>query len=495
MKCKYCDAELLEGNLVCPSCGKVQEEISEEIEPAAETAENLEMEEIAEVAQIAETPETAESAEPEKAEESKKSNPGKTALMVALIVVVLAVLVALVVGGMEKPAVEAPTDATAPVETQEPTIPADGNPDDETCKGSYTVTDEALLAAGDRVVATAGDAKLTVGQLQIYYWEEVYNVVNQYGEWCSMLGLNVNQSLDTQINPQSEAGLTWQQYFLGAALNNWHAYQSLSLASKESDFQPEEDYLEYLAQLPETLEKSAIENGYANADELVADMAGPGVSVADYLEYITLYNEGYMFFEHEYDKIQPAAEEVGDYFMAHEAEYAEGGVTRDSGKYVDVRHILLVPNDPNSTTGEDGYPVYSEEAWDACLVEAEKIYDEWKAGDLSEESFAEYAKQYSSDGSAVDGGLYTNVTKGQMVKNFEDWCFDDARQVGDHGLVKTQYGYHIMFFSGSRDIWYVQAEYDYISEKAAELLPAVTEKYPMTVDYSAIVLGHRDLGA
>ena len=34
-----------------------------------------------------------------------------------------------------------------------------------------------------------------------------------------------------------------------------------------------------------------------------------------------------------------------------------------------------------------------------------------------------------------------------------------------------------------------------ISEKAAELLPAVTEKYPMTVDYSAIVLGHRDLGA
>jgi hypothetical protein len=320
-------------------------------------------------------------------------------------------------------------------------------------------------------------------------------VVNQYGEWCSMLGLDVNQSLDTQINPQTENGMTWQQYFLGAALSNWHAYQSLTLESKNSDFQPEEDYLEYLAQLPETLENSAVENGYANSDELVADMAGPGVSVADYLEYITLYNEGYMFFEYAYDQIQPTAEEIGDYFTAHEAEYAEGGVTRDGGKYVDVRHILLQPNDPNMTLGEDGYPVYSEESWDACLTEAEKIYDEWKAGDLSEESFAEFAKQYSSDGSSVDGGLYTSVTKGQMVKNFEDWCFDETRQVGDHGLVKTQYGYHIMFFSGSRDIWYGQAEYDYISEKAAELLPAVTAKYPMTVDYSAIVLGHRDLGA
>ena len=33
-----------------------------------------------------------------------------------------------------------------------------------------------------------------------------------------------------------------------------------------------------------------------------------------------------------------------------------------------------------------------------------------------------------------------------MVEEFEDWCFDEARQPGDHGIVKTSYGYHIMYF-------------------------------------------------
>ena len=35
-----------------------------------------------------------------------------------------------------------------------------------------------------------------------------------------------------------------------------------------------------------------------------------------------------------------------------------------------------------------------------------------------------------------------------MVTEFNDWCFADGRAVGDSGIVKTSYGYHIMFFSG-----------------------------------------------
>ena len=33
-----------------------------------------------------------------------------------------------------------------------------------------------------------------------------------------------------------------------------------------------------------------------------------------------------------------------------------------------------------------------------------------------------------------------------MVDAFDKWCFDEARQPGDHGIVKTSYGYHIMYF-------------------------------------------------
>ena len=35
-----------------------------------------------------------------------------------------------------------------------------------------------------------------------------------------------------------------------------------------------------------------------------------------------------------------------------------------------------------------------------------------------------------------------------MVTEFNDWCFDAARQPGDTGVVDTQYGAHVMYFSG-----------------------------------------------
>ena len=33
-----------------------------------------------------------------------------------------------------------------------------------------------------------------------------------------------------------------------------------------------------------------------------------------------------------------------------------------------------------------------------------------------------------------------------MVTNFNDWCYDAARQPGDTGIVESPYGYHVMYF-------------------------------------------------
>ena len=45
-----------------------------------------------------------------------------------------------------------------------------------------------------------------------------------------------------------------------------------------------------------------------------------------------------------------------------------------------------------------------------------------------------------------------------MVTEFNDWCFDAARLPGDTGVVDTQYGSHVMFFSGKNlNRWQAQA--------------------------------------
>lgn len=97
-------------------------------------------------------------------------------------------------------------------------------------------------------------------------------------------------------------------------------------------------------------------------------------------------------------------------------------------KYATVRHILL------KTQGlDDSMKVEKYKEMEAILERAE-------AG----EDFAELAKQYSEDpGSAKNGGLYENFTRGRMVKPFEDASFNvPIGEISD--IVETSYGYHII---------------------------------------------------
>ncbi len=459
MECKYCGSELVEGKKFCPACG-MDQEIGKKENTAA-------------------------------APEGKKPAAGKIALAVAAVVVVLAALVALIIGGMDESVFTKPTEATdAPTEVAETappaTIPADGNPDDVTCKGTYTVTDEEAIAAADTVVATMGDIQLTNGELQVYYWEEVYAFLQEYGSYASYFGLDYSQPMDVQMCDAAEIPMTWQQYFLDCSLQTWHSYQAMALEGAANGHEMDADTRTYLDGLQAEMESDAVAGGHESVEAMVKSFVGAGPSVEDYIRFIECYYEGYAYFSDVYDNTLPTYEEVDAYFTENEASYNEQGVTRDGGVYVDIRHILIQPE--GGETGEDGYPVYTEEAWAAAKTEAERIYGIWKSGDKTEDRFSQMAQEYSTDGSASNGGLYTDVYEGQMVENFNNWCFDESREAGNYDLIQTQFGYHIMYFVSSRDIWYANAEYDLISQTVSTLVPAAMEAHPIEVDYSAIKL-------
>ena len=492
MKCKYCQAELEEGATLCPVCGKEQLE------------ETVPVEEIAPVEEaVAEEP--VKQAPPE-IKEGIKATPGKIALAVVAGIVVLALLVAMVVSGLDgnlfkgKEETLEYTGETAPAATEaveeitpatEGTIPPDGNPEDVTCKGSYSVTDEELTESVDTVVAVSGNGELTLGQLQVYYWECIYSFSSEWGSYASMLGLDFSQGLDTQLCQIGDVSMTWQQYFLDYALSTWHQHQAMAQAGAEAGYELLPEYQAELDSLPTQIEEMATYYGAESGEAWIQDYVGPGCTVADYLKYMSTYYHGYGYLEVLEKNAAFTAEEVEAYFAENEASYAESGVTKDGGKVIDIRHILLMPE--NGTTGADGYPAYSEEDWAACEAKIQAIYDEWLEGDKSEQSFHDFAVKYSEDGSAYLGGLYEDVTQGYMVEAFDAWCFDDVRQVGDHGLVKTQYGYHIMYFVGSHELWYATAEADMISDMISTAIPAAMENYPMVVDYGAIKLGVVDM--
>ena len=469
MNCKHCNAELGENAKFCSNCGKPVNE-PEQAAPMQPTY-----------------------CDPEIREE-KKSGAGKIALIVAVAVVAFAAVVALVLGlgkdgvNQELSNTNDPTlGSVEATEAPEATVPADGNPDDATCKGTYTVTDEEAIAAGDTVVATMGDNTLTVSQLQVYYWSEVIYFLQEYGSYAAYFGLDYTQPLDTQLCTMTETQMTWQQYFLACALDSWTTYQSMTLEANAAGVTIPEDLQAELDALPADLDEAALGFEMADGAELVKSNFGACVSMEDYLHYWNLYYTGYEYYNSEYEKMIPTAEEVEAYFTENEALYAENEITRDSGKYVDVRHILIMVE--GGTTDEEGNTTYSDEEWETCRAEAQAILDEWLAGEATEDTFAALANEKSEDsGSNTVGGLYENVYVDQMVPEFNDWCFDEARAYGDYALVRTDYGYHVMFFSAQRDIWFYNAEMDLLNERMSTLVPAAIEAHPYEIDYSAIVL-------
>lgn len=413
---------------------------------------------------------------------------------------------------------------TVPVETEPtepaPTSPPDGNPDDITCQGSYYAEDNDVVLAAHKTVATIGEEELTNAHLQIYYWM----AVNTYRAEAHEIAPDFTQPLDTQMCELENGAITWQQYFLQQALNSWHSYQAMILVSENYEFATEEAYdrdekkhtdnlrtriynldllygyntdyeiadahQEYLDNLPTLLKELATREGYETIAAMVSDLAGIGTSADYLLKYAELMNEGYAFATALSYYIEPTAEEVEAYFTENEAAYSEQGITKDSGSYVNLRHILLVPE--GATVAEDGTVTASQSAWDNCQSSAKSLLATWKKN-ATEANFSEIAFANSEDtGSSVNGGLYSNLSKGQLTSELDEWCFDAAREPGDTAIIKTNCGYHIVYFSGTTDIWFDRAEKDLIAHLLAQEIAAAAESYPMTVDYSAIHLGVTD---
>ena len=63
-----------------------------------------------------------------------------------------------------------------------------------------------------------------------------------------------------------------------------------------------------------------------------------------------------------------------------------------------------------------------------------------------------------------------------MVSEFEDWSIDPARKEGDVGIVETTYGYHVMYFEGTKTLPWDDAVRTAIAEPLAhEYLEGLAE--------------------
>lgn len=157
-----------------------------------------------------------------------------------------------------------------------------------------------------------------------------------------------------------------------------------------------------------------------------------------------------------------------------------------------VRHILITPesdSDSSSSSSDSSTKKYTDEQWAAAKKKAESVLEKFNKTDKSEYSFAKLAEEYSTDTASTSsgssdafGGLYESVTLGQMVPEFEKWAIDDSRKYGDTGIVKSDYGYHIMFFINDCP----EYESKIIAQIKSDRLSNMVEKAKVKVHENAI---------
>lgn len=140
-----------------------------------------------------------------------------------------------------------------------------------------------------------------------------------------------------------------------------------------------------------------------------------------------------------------------------------------------VRHILIKAGDGSGT------PTQAE--YDEAEKTAQDLLNEWKTGEATENSFAALATTNTQDtSSASSGGLYSNITsKSNYVEPFLNWATDTARKEGDADLVKTEYGWHIMYYVSTNDpIWKQSAASSLQQEDYEKLVDGATQGWNTT---------------
>lgn len=346
---------------------------------------------------------------------------------------------------------------------------------------SYTMTaEQATDRVLDRAVAVCGEDELTNRQLALYFWQEYYSFLNNYGQYAYYM-IDTTMGLDEQVY---DGDTTWQKQFLDVAVEMFNSVSSLRQEADANGFVLGESEQTYLDTLAENLDAAAVYYGFADGEAYLKQAFGSTVSVADYYRYVEDNMTASLYLEQLVSEAEVTDADIENYYDENAEDFEASRVLKDDHPMVTVRHILIQPTE----TDEEG--AYTDDAWSEAEAQINDIFAEWEDGEQTEDAFSALATQYSVDGSASYGGLIENIYPGATVENFNDWCFDDARKVGDVAIVQTEYGYHIIYFSSVSDTvyWRETAKTQYLNVLSQRLADEIAAKYETSVDLESAAI-------
>ena len=421
----------------------------------------------------------------------------KTNRFLALLLLIAAMLLTALAGCGKVQDAQTPSSASteateddAPEATADPTAltePAGYGQNTVAALSNYAVTsatpDDSVMTAVVAVDAQ-NNPLLTNAALQICYWIEFYGFMSNYGEYAYLFGLDYSKTLAEQNCSEDR---TWEQYFLEAASQHFSENYALAQAAYADGYTlSAEDVavIEDIADPNGDFAAEATEAGYDSPEAYLMGNFGDGISISDYQDYLRMFYAAVDYYAQVKQSVEDSLDDaaIEAYYDENAESYEEDRLFKQNN--VSVRHILISPEGEKDETLGD----WTEAQWAEAETKAAEIYTLWQE-DPTEEYFAALATDYTDDpGSAENGGLYEDFATNAMVEEFSDWSFDPERAAGDSGIVKTSYGYHIMYFVEQTETraWFDTAKTDTIEAGVADRIAELCKTYPVRFDYTLV---------
>lgn len=351
----------------------------------------------------------------------------------------------------------------------------------------------------DFLISVEGQAKTA----EYYHWkakeegltldeadhEQIDNIFGQYEDIASQSQVTLNHYLSTMFGPGvnekvfrdfMEKNQLGNKYF--QSVNDTFKYDQATVAEKYEENPDDYNFVDYYSYLftsqvegeegTENETADSVENkAEEKANDFMDSVSDPESFKAELakIEIKDTQNDDASAMELDSSLTEGArkmtlSKELSDWLFADERQENDATIIEEMGGY---RVVMFVEKyKPTSAGSYDSRHILfsieesDPEKSDAKMKEqAEKILAEYQAGEKTEEAFAELAKEYSEDpGSAPNGGLIKGIQPGQLVPEYEEFCLDSDRKAGDVEIIKSSYGYHIVYFVDSTEQWYVNIE-------------------------------------
>ena len=380
---------------------------------------------------------------------------------------------------------------------------------DVTVKTWFEYFMRQTVESGSWILSACEAAKKSGFEAPSSVAEEVERVVSDITSAAKDYGITANEylanTMSTNVTLSAVKTTMEKLYYANAYLEACVERLDLSDAALEAmyaqnpDVADTVDFIAYGFDYTELIPEGADEAAKAEALDLcrsLANAAASQTSVEDFKASIkAALTNSFGFSDEDAEKaIEKSVYSGFSYSEDSIVEWAFDAAEGSAGTVEDeesglVYAVMLTKRNPKSeevTSRAVRHILFKHDTYEDD-TKVREVYDNWVAGGASVEDFIKLAAEYSEDpGSKDAGGLYEGVTEGQMVEEFNDWLFDEARVAGDHAIVESaSYGWHIMYYEGGEAEWKTDLKQQLQSDAYDDALAEAESTYPVTVDEEA----------